>query len=204
MTIRSIQPLDPSEENEDAVFLPILGSFLSLSYGIQQSPWFKAGAMVFCRLQLEKFGPRQFTANLRDQLFAQMRMATIPWPSTRDALKGHFEIASKIKTRKGKPFKIFHDIPSYPTDLNKQDIFRYMNTVGQFNIRLEEINNVNIDTILMLCIGLMGGERGEAFMIEQVVHIAPIAQCHCHPQHRLQGGLSLVVGVVALPLTPGL
>ncbi|KAG4278810.1 hypothetical protein FPRO04_06131 [Fusarium proliferatum] len=213
MTIKPIQAFNLSE-NEDADFLPILCSFLSLLYGIRQTPWLKAPEMKFCRAQLEKFGPQQFTANLRDQLFSQMRMATIPRSSARYALQDNFEIASKIMTRKGTSFEIFRDVPSHPPDLSKQDILRYMNKVGQFDIPLEEINDGNIDAILVLCIGLLGGGRCEAFVIKQVCSLAlwchhfPSSlhfNSHFHPQHCLQGGLSLVVGVaVALPLTPGL
>ncbi|TVY74450.1 hypothetical protein Focb16_v006004 [Fusarium oxysporum f. sp. cubense] len=172
----TIKPMfDLNMKNEDADFLSILCPFLSLWYGIKPTPWARDPAVVFCRTRLEKIGPQNFTTDLRDQIFSQMRMATMPWLSTRDRLQGQFEIASTIKTRRGTPFKIFRDFPFHTVALSKQDILRYITAVGRFNIPLEEINDGNIDAMLVLCIGLLGGERGEAFVIEQAVQIAPIA-----------------------------
>ncbi|CVL08106.1 uncharacterized protein FMAN_14230 [Fusarium mangiferae] len=200
MAIKPIQAFNLNKENGDADFLPILCSFLSLLYGTRRTPWLTPSEMTFCRTQLEKFGPQQFTANLRDRLFSQMSMAIMPWSSTRYALQGHFEIASKIMTRKGNPFKILREIPSHPVDRSKQDILRHVNKVGRFNIPLEEINDSNVDAILVLCIGLLGGERGEAFVIEQVVHIAPIALSYA--EHHTNNPLFFGPVVSPPPIAP--
>ncbi|TVY74160.1 hypothetical protein Focb16_v006126 [Fusarium oxysporum f. sp. cubense] len=175
MTIKPIKQFDLNMKNEDAAFLSILCPYLSVWYGIKPIPWARDPAVVFCRTQLEKIGPQNFTADLRDQIFSQMRIATIPWLSSRDGLQGQFDIASKIKTRKGTAFKIFRDFPFHTVAPSKQDILRYITAVGRFSIPLEEINDGNIDVMLVLCIGLLGGERGEAIVIEQAVQIPPVA-----------------------------
>ncbi|EXA30404.1 hypothetical protein FOVG_18205 [Fusarium oxysporum f. sp. pisi HDV247] len=122
MTIKPIQQSDLNKKNEDLAFLSTLCPYLSVWYGIKQMPWNKDTAVVFCRTQLEEIGPQNFTANLRDEIFSQMRIATIPWLGDRDSLQDQFRTASLIKTRKGTAIKIIRDLLFHTVDASKYDI----------------------------------------------------------------------------------
>ncbi|KAF4964624.1 hypothetical protein FSARC_7466 [Fusarium sarcochroum] len=171
------EDLDSSDDRQDTVVGPsksqkqtgpegvlcVLSFLLAIRFGTSNTSNDMSISMDLCRREVNGIGPLKYAAQVRDIILQRMNIAVFPQQSSLKDLKRLSDTWFKfIATRKGRPFIFITPKDSSNHEFTDEDILRFADNVGDFEIDFGRVDDNNIRVIMVFCLSIILGSQGQA------------------------------------------
>ncbi|KAM0554149.1 hypothetical protein ACHAPJ_006948, partial [Fusarium lateritium] len=158
-----IGPSESQKQTGPDGVLCVLSFLLAIRFGTDNTNNDMSISMDLCQREVNRIGPLKYAAQVRDIILQRMNVAVFPQQTSLEDLKRLSDTWFKfVATRKGRPFGFITPKDNMNHEFTDEDILRFADSVGDFGIDFDRVDDNNIRVMMMFCLSIILGSQGQA------------------------------------------